>query len=59
MTNPALVVLRPGDKVLITLEDDPPDDVIAHVTSGLRRDFPGVHFTVVTAVSGIAVLPPT
>lgn len=56
---PAMLVLRPGDKVLVTLADDaPPPDTTTAVADALRRHFPGVDFLIVTGITGIAVLPP-
>lgn len=58
MTTPALIVLRPGDKVLVTLSDDPdPEDAQTFLVQ-LRKDFPGVDFTFLSGVSSIAVAAP-
>lgn len=56
---PAMLVLRPGDKVLVTLADDaPPPETAAAVADALRKHFPGVDFLIATGITGIAVLPP-
>lgn len=57
MTNPAMVVLRPGDNVLVTLADDNPDEC-STVLAALRSSFPGVDFTLLSGVTGIAVAAP-
>jgi hypothetical protein len=54
-TNPPMVVLRPGDRVLVAFTDEPDMDVTDQIASGLRRSFPGVDFTVLTGVTSIAV----
>ena len=54
-TDPPMVLLRPGDRVLVAFTDEPGATVTEHITSGLRRAFPGVDFTVLTGVSGMAV----
>lgn len=62
-TSPAMVVLRPGDKVLVTIPDDPdPDEAwktTQTVLTALREHFPGVDFLIVSGITGIAVSPPT
>ena len=58
MTTPAMLVLRPGDKVLVTLADDPDQQIVLTVTQDLRRSFPGVEFTILTGVSGLAISSP-
>ncbi|MEV7013286.1 hypothetical protein [Streptosporangium sp. NPDC051022] len=55
MTEPALIVLRPGDKVLVAFTQDLSDDDAQHAATTLRRSFPGVTFTVLAGVSGICV----
>jgi hypothetical protein len=50
-----MVVLRPGDKVLIALTDDPPGEEITQFTAQLRRSFPTVSFTVIGGIAGVAV----
>jgi hypothetical protein len=58
MTAPALIVLRPGDKVLVTLSDDPDPEHTHAVMRTLRKAFPGVDFTLMAGVSAIAVAAP-
>lgn len=53
--SPPMVVLRPGDKVLIALVDDPPGEEITQFTAQLRRSFPTVSFTVIGGIAGVAV----
>lgn len=56
-TCPPMVVLRPGDRVLVAFAEDPDGDTIAQIASSLRTSFPGVDFTVLTGVASIAVSP--
>ncbi len=58
MTTPALIVLRPGDKVLVTLADDPSPEDAHTVMTSLRKSFPGVDFTFLSGVSGLAIAAP-
>ncbi len=53
--SPPMVVLRPGDRVLVTLSEDPDGGLVAEIASGLRESFPGVEFVVLTGVSSICV----
>lgn len=46
-----MVVLRPGDRVLVTLTDEPDPELIQQIAVSLRQGFPGVEFTVLTGVS--------
>jgi hypothetical protein len=50
-----MVLLRPGDRVLIALTEDVGPEETQYFTSQLRRSFPRVTFTVVGGVAGIAV----
>lgn len=54
-TQPPMIVLRPGDRVLVTLNDEPEDDNRIAMLAGLRDSFPGVEFVIMTGVSGILV----
>lgn len=55
--NPAVVVLRKGDRVLIAMAEDPsPDDAVEYMR-GLSRSFPGVEFALLGNVAGLAILP--
>lgn len=54
-----LVMLRPGDHVLVSLTEDLDQEEVQDFVGKLRESFPGVEFTVVTGVSGILVQPPT
>lgn len=58
MTTPAMVVLRPGDKVLVTLNDEPSLEDAQMVLSDLRKSFPGVEFTLLAGISSLAVAAP-
>lgn len=57
MTQPALIVLRPGDKVLVTLADEVDDDTAKTVLATLRRSFRGCDFTILAGVTAVAVQP--
>lgn len=54
---PALIVLRPGDRVLVTLADDLPEDDLKAILADLRRSFRGCDFTILTGVTAVAVEP--
>jgi hypothetical protein len=54
-TAPPMVVLRPGDRVLVAFTDEPDQDTTNTIAGSLRRTFPGVDFTVLTGVASIAV----
>lgn len=54
-TSPPLVVLRTGDKVLLTLTEDLDPGETGLILDGLRTSFPGVDFTIVTGVASICV----
>lgn len=55
----AAIVLRPGDKVLVTFADDPTPAEADDLARGLKKSFPGVEFTFLTGVTGLAIQPPT
>jgi len=49
--------VRPGDRVLLTCPDDRWSDAErVKIVEGLQARFPGVAFTIVSGVSGVAVL---
>lgn len=52
---PAVVVLRPGDRVLLATVHDPDPDEAQTWMQALAQDFPGIKFTIVGGVAGIAV----
>jgi hypothetical protein len=52
---PAMIVLRPGDKVLVTLVEDPTQKEADGLAATLRGSFPGVDFVVIGGVAGICV----
>lgn len=54
-TSPPMVLLRPGDRVLIALTEDVGPDEVQYFTAQLRRSFPKVSFTVIGGVASIAV----
>lgn len=56
---PAMLVLRPGDRCLVTLTEDPGLEDVRTILTQLRKAFPGVDFTILAGISGIAVMPPT
>lgn len=50
--------VRPGDRVLLTCADDAwPAEQRVQIMDGLQQRFPGVTFTLVNGVTGIAVVP--
>ena len=57
MTQPALIVLRPGDRVLVTLTEDATDDECLAILRNLRRSYRGCDFTILTGVTAVAVEP--
>jgi hypothetical protein len=54
-TTPPMVVLRPGDRVLVTLAGESDPEEIQETTAILRDAFPGVEFVVMDGVAGILV----
>ncbi|WP_329521162.1 hypothetical protein [Spirillospora sp. NBC_01491] len=54
-TSPPMVVLRPGDRVLIALTEDAPPEELQEFTAQLRRSFPTVSFTVIGGIAGLGV----
>lgn len=55
--NPAVIVLRKGDRVLIAMAEDPsPDDAHAYM-DGLTGAFPGVEFILLGNVAGVMIQP--
>jgi hypothetical protein len=55
---PPLLVLRPGDNVLLTLTEDLNSEEIQDMAGKLRESFTGVEFTIVTGVASILVQAP-
>lgn len=53
---PTLVVLRPGDKVLVCLHDDPSAEEAQEWARQLHMAFKGVEFTLAGGVAGLAIL---
>ena len=53
--SPPMVVLRPGDRVLIALTEDADPELLQQFVGGLRRSFPTVSFTVIGGVASVAV----
>lgn len=54
---PAMIVLRPGDKVLVTLAEDPGHEACRQILDQLRRAFRGCDFTLLSGVTAVAVQP--
>lgn len=54
-SSPAVVVLRPGDRVLLAMTHDPEEPEAQAWMQALSQDFPGIKFTIVGGVAGIAV----
>jgi hypothetical protein len=52
---PALIVLRPGDRVLLALVEDPTPEDAKTIAATLRGSFPGVDFTVIGGIAGLCV----
>lgn len=50
-----LLVLRPGDNVLVSLTEDLDSEEIQDMAAKLRESFPGVEFTIMTGVASILV----
>lgn len=57
MNQPALILLRPGDKVLVTLAADPGEHACKEIVAELRRSFRGCEFTILAGVTTVAVQP--
>lgn len=54
---PTMILLRPGDRVMVVLVEDPPEEEALGYAEALQDAFPGVEFVVVGGVTGIAVQP--
>jgi hypothetical protein len=54
---PAMILLRPGDRVMILLNEDPGEDEALGYSEALHESFPGVEFVIVGGVTGVAMLP--
>lgn len=52
---PVFIVLKPGDRVLITMKDDPDPDDAQQYMATLNRRFPGVEFVLFGNVTGVMV----
>lgn len=57
MTQPALIVLRPGDKVLVTLAEDASEEECTRIATHLKRSFRGCDFVVLAGIAGICIQP--
>lgn len=57
MQQPALIVLRPGDRVLVALAGDVDEDDLKAILTDLRKSFRGCDFTILTGVTSLAVEP--
>lgn len=53
---PAVICLRPGDKVLVTLVEDPDAALANEFGEALHEAFPGVEFTIMGGVASVAVM---
>lgn len=53
--SPPMVVLRPGDRVLIVLGGESDAEQVEQVSVTLRESFPGVEFVVMDGVTSICV----
>lgn len=54
-TSPPMVMLRPGDRVLVTLAKETDPEEITATAAVLRESFPGVEFTVMDGIQSIMV----
>lgn len=54
---PTMILLRPGDRVMVVLNEDPGQDEALTYSEALHESFPGVEFVIVGGVTGVAVLP--
>lgn len=54
--SPTIILLRPGDRVMVALTDDPDPDEAQGFVEALYEAFPGVEFTVVGGLAGLAVM---
>ena len=54
-TSPPMVVLRPGDRVLVALAGESDPEVVQAITATLQDSFPGVEFVVMDGVVSILV----
>ncbi len=52
-----MIVLRRGDRVLITMAEDPGPEDATEYLDYLTKSFPGVEFVVLGGVAAVAVLP--
>jgi hypothetical protein len=50
-----MVVLRPGDRVLIALAAEASPQEVTAMAAALRESFPGVEFTVMDGIQSIMV----
>lgn len=57
--DPPMVVLRPGDRVLIAMSVDPDPDEAQSWAHTLHQAFPGVEFTFLGGVAALAVMAPS
>lgn len=53
----AMIVLRRGDRVLVTMVEEPGEEDAAQYLDYLTRAFPGVEFVLLGGVAAVAVLP--
>lgn len=58
-TDPTMVVLRPGDRVLIAMSTDPDPDEAQSWAHELHTVFPGVEFVFLGGVAALAVMAPS
>lgn len=55
--SPTMILLRPGDRVMVLLNEDPGEDEAIEYAEQLHDCFPGVQFVIVGGVTGVAVQP--
>lgn len=54
---PSQIVLRRGDRVLVTLTEEPDDEDAQAYLGELHRSFPGVVFVLMGNVAGLLIQP--
>lgn len=52
---PAMIVLQPGNKVLVALREDPEPELAQEFARTLHQSFPGCEFVIMGGVEALAV----
>lgn len=53
---PTMILLRPGDRVMVVLHEDPEEEQALEYAAALQESFPGVEFVIVGGVVGVAAM---